>query len=196
MENNIIWGEICDTPEAIEKLSQLNLKFGDEVTVRSTVGKSPFGFIAAYYSNNNKDNFEPIQDYLFTRGSITKCCIIDERLYIDIGHDSFVMVESVLLNNGLIFGEREITIDFDKKCITTNEGETESFEGVFKLVDCIEQLNNHCDTTFSGYDLNIKGDSLTDKLPISFGCQTGTYSQVKQIINAIKAGSQDEKILE
>lgn len=85
------------------------------------------------------------------------------------------------------FAEREVTVDFKTKTITTDKHEISSFGDALALFDCIQKLNTKCSRRYAGrFDLNLHGYKVDDDLRVGFGCQLGYYSQVKSIIDYIK----------
>ncbi len=178
-----------NTPEALEKLTLAGFKIGDFVEVSNTVDNDPAGFLCKG-RNGYEHNVEPqvIFGYLQHIFNITNYFIYNDRLYVGENTTHFVLIESC--TKPFKFASTLVKFSFETKQILTHQG-NETFENVFKLYGCMLALNKDCETRYNyQYKLHLENyDSkvgITDDTQIIFGCQKGTFAEVKAIVEYIK----------
>ncbi len=92
------------------------------------------------------------------------------------------------------FANRDVYVDFKNQKVTTNANsslygdEEATFAEVLAIFNCIENNTQRCAQKFGGYQLIIHDYDWGNRR-IQFGCQTGTYAEVKEIVDCIKRGS-------
>lgn len=182
--------EEMNTTETLEKLNNVGFKKDDFVICANNVNYHPDGWLYFGYSDIVT---EVISGYIGTVGTIQNCRIYNNLLYVNINInelDEWILVESLekIPHPVFKFDNTIVLIDFENNKIKTNQGD-ETFENVFKLYGCMLALNKDCEIKYANsHKLSIPLEiiKMEDNVLIEFGCHTGTFGQVRAIVEYIK----------
>ncbi len=97
------------------------------------------------------------------------------------------------------FDRQKVYIDIKNNVVFTNDNYHSSIDDALALYGCILAKNKECPTEFHDFDLelpDVEDDKdINDDNIVKFGCQNGTFREVKAIIDYIKANQTPPKQL-
>lgn len=202
---------VINSEEALAVLTAEGFELGDDILITNQLKGDHYGSAR----DKDFDCFEPIDDCIDLGeriGVITQCVLFQDNLYIstDRCYGRFYKIYAFMKINSKIipsfsFDERIVWVDFKNGIVVTDGGESSSIEDALKLYNCMIAANLRCETEFCDFELELpdaeyltkeeyeaKKGNIAEDDRIKFGCQSGTFREVKVIIDYIKS-QQNEK---